>query len=73
MFQDILGHQDVKELLLAAMQAPRPVHALLEGAAGPSGCWPPAPRRPASRRRSWSSASLLLIDELDKMDGKHLV
>ena len=30
-FDDILGHQDVKELLLAALAAPRPVHVLLAG------------------------------------------
>lgn len=30
-FQDILGHQEVKELLGAALLAPRPVHVLLAG------------------------------------------
>lgn len=31
LFQDILGHQEVKELLQAALLAPRPVHVLLLG------------------------------------------
>ena len=89
-FDDVLGHQDVKELLLAAMAAPRPVHVLLVG--------PPALakslflwdlERVAGDRALWvlgSSSSkaglqesllerrpwLLLIDELDRMDGKDM-
>lgn len=31
LFQDILGHQEVKELLEACLLAPRPVHVLLAG------------------------------------------
>jgi Holliday junction DNA helicase RuvB len=89
-FDDVLGHEDVKELVLAAMAAPRPVHVLLVG--------PPALakslflwdlERVAGDRALWvlgSSSSkaglqesllekrpwLLLIDELDKMDGKDM-
>ena len=89
-FDDVLGHEDVKELLLAAMAAPKPIHVLLVG--------PPALakslflwdlERVAGDRALWvlgSSSSkaglqesllekrpwLLLIDELDKMDGKDM-
>jgi len=89
-FEDILGHQDIKDLLVAAMAAPRPVHVLLAG--------PPALAKSlflwdleqvAGSRALWvlgSSSSkaglqerlldqrpwLLLIDELDKMDGRDL-
>ena len=89
-FDGILGHDDVKELLMAAMKAPRPVHVLLSG--------PPALakslflwdiERVAGSRAMWvlgSSSSkaglqerllaqrpwVLLIDELDKMDGKDM-
>ena len=89
-FQDILGHDDVKGLLLAALAAPRPVHVLLAG--------PPALAKSlfiwdlegiSGSRALWvlgSSSSkaglqesllekhpwLLLIDELDKMDGRDL-
>lgn len=89
-FDGILGHDDVKELLLAAMRAPRPVHVLLSG--------PPALakslflwdiERVAGSRAMWvlgSSSSkaglqerllaqrpwVLLIDEMDKMDGKDM-
>lgn len=89
-FDGIMGHDDVKELLLAAMKAPRPVHVLLSG--------PPALakslflwdiERITGSRAMWvlgSSSSkaglqerllaqrpwVLLIDELDKMDGKDM-
>ena len=89
-FDGILGHDDEKELLLAAMKSPKPVHMLLSG--------PPALakslflwdiERVAGSRAMWvlgSSSSkaglqerllaqrpwVLLIDELDKMDGKDM-
>lgn len=31
LFGDIIGHEDIKELLRACLQAPRPVHVLLSG------------------------------------------
>lgn len=88
LFQDIVGHDEVKELLRAAVSAPRPVHVLLSG--------PPALakslflwelERVSGSRACWvlGSASskaglqevllehrpyLLLVDELDKMDGR---
>ena len=74
-FEDILGHQEVKELLLAAMQAPRPVHVLLERAAGSRALWVLASsssKAGLQERLLEERPSLLLIDELDKMDGRDL-
>lgn len=88
LFEDIVGHGEVKELVRAAVLASRPVHVLLVG--------PPALAKSlflwqleeALKGRVWwalGSASsragilevvlerrpyLLLIDELDKMDGQ---
>ncbi|MDP2952864.1 MAG: hypothetical protein Q8O76_06070 [Chloroflexota bacterium] len=90
MFEDILGHQEVKELLVAAMATRRPVHSLLAGppalakslflrgvekAGGNRGLWTlgcSSSRAGIRERildvRPW----LLLIDELDRMDGKDM-
>jgi Holliday junction DNA helicase RuvB len=85
---DVLGHEGVKELILAAMAAPRPVHVLLVGplalaksrflwdlerVAGDRALWvlgssssKAGLQESLLEKRPW----LLLIDELDKMDGK---
>ena len=90
LFEDIVGHGEVKELLRAAVLAARPVHVLLVG--------PPALAKSlflweleeALGERCWwalgSAASkagllevllerrpwMLLVDELDKMDGRDM-
>ncbi len=87
LFQDILGHQEVKELLEACLLAPRPVHVLLLGppalakslflwdlerALGSKSLWVLGSASSRAglleailERKPW----LLLIDEMDKLDG----
>ena len=89
-FQDILGHQDVKDLLAAAVAAVRPVHVLLAGppalakslflwdleqVAGSRALWvlgSSSSKAGLQERLLEQRPSLLLIDELDKMDGRDL-
>ncbi len=75
-FEDIIGHDEVKELLTAALLVEKPMHVLLTG--------PPALAKSlflwdieragdkqgrAMGLRSRTRARILLIDELDKMNA----